>query len=164
VEKPALGEADFAAYPERKRRRGVVFRRVRAAALKERCMKPHLQALALAAAVAAGAGVEARAQSATNYSSGAMWGTTSGGVAVSGAVDSADAHLANSAVAAAVTAARKAAANNNLSSSSLTIEAIGAQSIVNNQVSGSNISANIVATQSSTNSAPTSNQGTINSP
>ena len=124
---------------------------------------------AVVAVTLMGANCEVLAQTASTTSAGTMWGTLPSRVAVTGAADSANAHNANSALAASVTAARKAASGGGAlsiagSGSSLTIEAVGSQTIVSNQVSGNGISGNVSATQSATNTAPVSNQSTFNQP
>lgn len=90
-----------------------------------------------------------------------MWGTTPGGVAVNGAVDSAFSHVSNSAAAGAVNAARSGVLLDT-GAGGPTIYSIGSQSIVSNTIVGNDNSATISASQSATNSGAVSNQGTIN--
>ncbi len=102
---------------------------------------------------------EARAQDYT-YAAGEQWGTTPGGVAVNGALESAEAHELNGEIAGQVNAA-KLGALVGLPGTSLAITSVGSQTIVTNTISGDNISSSINATQTSSNSGSVSNTGTI---
>lgn len=118
--------------------------------------------LALAIAVFTAWTSGASAQSTTNYAAGNMWGTTSGGVGVNGAAESASTHATNG-----LTAAQVNAANGNVlidtgGSGGLSIYSIGTQTIVSNTVLGSNNNTNVTATQNATNSGGVTNGGTIN--
>ena len=105
----------------------------------------------------------AAAQSATTYSAGNQWGTISSGVAVNGALESAQSHDVNAATAGAVNAAKNGILLGN-GSGSLTISSVGSQSIVSNSINATNstISSSINATQTSTNSGTVTTNGTIN--
>lgn len=123
-----------------------------------------LVALAVSGFVAGAPG--ANAQSATTYSAGNQWGTTSSGVAVNGALESAQTHNLNAALASAVNGARKGVliSSGSLGGGSLTISSVGSQTIVSSSVVATNstVTSPIDANQTSTNSGAVTNQGTIN--
>jgi len=127
--------------------------------------KPSILAVVSVAGVL-GVSVAAWAQSATTYSSGTMWGTSSAGVAVNGALDSADGHAANTAIANSVNAARKGPSTvvpltiYNSTSTSNTTNSVGTQSIVSNQVTGNSNSIGS-ASQTANNNATVGNSSTI---
>lgn len=103
---------------------------------------------------------QAAAQSSMSYSAGNQWGTTPGGVSVNGASESAIGHNQNSAVAGAVNAASVGGLVG-LQGTSLSITAIGSQTVVSSTIVGQNISSSINATQTSSNSGDVSNTGVI---
>jgi hypothetical protein len=117
-----------------------------------------LAALALIAGSSA-----ATAQSATTYAAGNQWGTTSSGVAVNGAVESAVGHNLNGAIAASVNGAQKGLLISNGSGGSLSISSVGSQTIVSSSVVATNstVSSPINATQTSSNTGDVSTTGTI---
>ncbi len=101
-----------------------------------------------------------------NNSSGAMWGTSAGGVSVNGATDSAYGHLANSNVAGAARAARKGmlgggGAGAGVGGGSITIQSIGSQSIVSNSINGTGNVLGNSSSQTTSNSGAVSNQGAV---
>jgi len=107
----------------------------------------------------------ATAQSATTYSAGNQWGTTSSGVAVNGGLESAIGHNQNGAVAAAANGAQKGVliSNGSLAGGSLTISSVGSQTIVSSSVVANNstVTSPITATQTSSNTGDVSTTGTI---
>lgn len=106
----------------------------------------------------------AAAQSATTYAAGNQWGTVPSGVAVNGALESAQAHTLNSAIAASVNGARQGVLIGSGSGGSVTISSIGSQTVISSSVvsTNSSVSSPIDATQTSSNTGQVSNQGTIN--
>ncbi len=111
-------------------------------------------------------GAPAHAQ-VVNNSSGSMWGTSSGGVSVNGATDSAYGHLANSSIAGAARSARNGGLGSGAGvagGGSITIQSIGSQSIVSNSIAGTGNSLNNNSNQSTTNTGGVSNQGTVSGP
>jgi hypothetical protein len=116
--------------------------------------------LALAAVVGGSTG--AAAQSATTYSAGNQWGTVPSGVAVNGALESAQMHAVNGTAAATVNAAARGMLLST-GAGSLTITSIGSQTIVSSSVVATNstVSSPINATQTSSNSGDVINTGTI---
>jgi hypothetical protein len=106
----------------------------------------------------------AHAQSATTYSAGNQWGTTSSGAAVTGALESSQAHSLNGAIASQVNGASKGLLVSNGTGGSLTISSVGSQTIVSSSVvaTNSSVSSPITATQTSSNTGSVSTQGTIN--
>lgn len=99
-----------------------------------------------------------------HYAAGQLWGTDPSGVAVGGALTSAAGHLQQGTIAGQVHAAEEGFLLSTGSGGSLSIQAIGSQSIVTSTIAGNNISSTINATQSATNSGSVSNNGTITSP
>ena len=96
------------------------------------------------------------------YSAGHMWGTDGSGVAVGGAVDSAEAHLANGIAAGQVNAAESGLLIDSGAAGTLTIQAIGSQTVVSTSIVGNNNISDIAADQTSTNSGDVTNDGEIN--
>ncbi|WP_419909707.1 hypothetical protein [Hoeflea sp.] len=96
------------------------------------------------------------------YSAGHMWGTDGSGVAVGGAVDSSESHLANGIVAGQVNAAEDGLLFDNGTAGTFTIQAIGSQTVVSASIIGNDNIANITADQTSSNSGDVSNEGEIN--
>ncbi|MCY6382367.1 hypothetical protein [Hoeflea prorocentri] len=97
------------------------------------------------------------------FSAGNMWGTDGSGVAVGGAVDSAESHLANGIIAGQVNAAEMGLLIDNGTAGTLTIQAIGSQTVVTTSIVGNNNVSDIAADQTSTNSGDVTNDGEINS-
>lgn len=129
-------------------------------------MKHHYTLLGSVALAAWVVGAPGAAAQTTNYAAGNQWGTTPSGVAVPGAVESAQAHGLNTAAAAAVNgASRGVLISNGSSGGSVTITSIGSQTIVSSSVvaTGSTITSSMNATQTSSNTGTVTNQGTINS-
>jgi hypothetical protein len=89
---------------------------------------------------------------------GGMWGV-SGGSGVGGSADSATMHQLLGQTAGQVESARKGFLY--APGSSVTVQAIGSQSIVNNSVYGNNNSASIVADQYSTSAGQVTNSGVV---
>lgn len=108
----------------------------------------------------------ASAQSATTYSASNQWGTTSSGAAVTGALESSQAHSLNGAIASQVNGTKQGVlvSNGSLGGGSLTISSVGSQTIVSSSVVATNstVTSPINATQTSSNSGAVTNQGTIN--
>lgn len=120
-------------------------------------MKLHLfGAIAIALSLASGPSFAQE-----TYSAGQLWGTSPSGVAVSGALTSAATHLQQGTIAGQVHAAKKGLLLSTGDGSSLSIQAIGSQSIVTSTISGNNINSDVDATQSSSNTGSVSNNGTI---
>ena len=103
----------------------------------------------------------ARADS-IGYSAGHMWGTDGSGVAVGGAVESSEAHLANGIVAGQVNAAEDGLLYDNGTAGTFTIQAIGSQTVVSTSIIGNGNIADIMADQTSSNTGDVSNDGEIN--
>ena len=99
------------------------------------------------------------AQSSTTYSGSNMWGTTPGGIAVTGAYESASTHSVNGSIAGMVNAARKGYLIN--TGGTTTIEAIGSETIVSSSVYGNNDTVSVTASQSSSNTGPVTNTGNL---
>ena len=98
----------------------------------------------------------AQAQS-SNSSSGRMWGSNAGS---SGApIDSSNMHVLDGNSAGQVNAAKQGFLFGG--GSTLTITAIGSQSIVSTTVIGNNNATNVAATQTTSNTGTVSNNGTI---
>ena len=118
--------------------------------------------VALVSALIAGS-TAAEAQSATTYAAGNQWGTTSSGVAVNGAVESAVGHNLNGAIAASVNGAQKGVLISNGTGGSLSISSVGSQTIVSSSVVATNstVTSPINATQTSSNTGDVSTTGTI---
>jgi hypothetical protein len=108
---------------------------------------------------------DAAAQSATTYAAGNQWGTVPSGVAVNGALESAQMHATNGALAATVNGAAQGVLIGNGGGGSVTISSVGSQTIVSSSVVATNstVTSPINATQTSSNSGDVSNQGTIDS-
>ena len=102
----------------------------------------------------------------TNYAAGNQWGTTPSGLAVPGALESAQAHSLNTAIAAAANGARQnvLVSSSTSGGGSLTISSIGSQTTVSSSIvaTNSSIASPIDANQTSSNTGAVTNQGTIN--
>lgn len=126
------------------------------------CRRPTLGWRAVVVIMAmAGFAAEASAQSSSHYSAGNMWGTSSSGVSVPGALDSAITHTQNGALAGQVNAAEAGLLLNSGIGTSLNISSVGSQTIVSTTVVGNSNDVDIDATQSSSNSGDVSNSGTV---
>jgi len=102
----------------------------------------------------------ASAQVAVN--AGSMWGTSSSGVSVNGALESTAMHNGNANLAASVNAARNRALIG--TTTNLSITAVGSQTVISNTVIGNgNGGTEISATQSSANNGAVRTDGAINS-
>jgi len=101
----------------------------------------------------------AQAQSSTTYAAPNMWGTVPGGVSVTGALDSADAHAQNGVIAGQVNAAQLGDLFGNGTNSS--IYSVGSQIINSSTIYGNNNTATITPDNTSTNSGTVSNAGQI---
>lgn len=102
-------------------------------------------------------------QAQEHYSAGQLWGTDPSGVAVAGALTSAAGHLQQGTIAGQVHAAEKGFLLSTGSGGSLSIQAIGSQTIVTSTITGNDINSNVNATQTSSNTGAVSNDGTITS-
>jgi len=112
-------------------------------------------------AAVAGFAAQANAQSSSHYSAGNMWGTTSSGVSVPGALDSALTHTQNGAVAGQVNAAEAGLLLNSGVGTSLNISSVGSQTIVSTTVIGNSNDTDVDADQNATNTGDVSNHGTV---
>ena len=99
----------------------------------------------------------AYAQSTPGYAAATQWGTAPASIAVPGASDSASTHVLNGSIAGNVNAARRGLLID--SGGSMTIEAIGSQTIVSSTIYGNGNSASINATQSSSNTGAVTDNG-----
>ncbi len=122
-----------------------------------------LRLVALATPALIAGSTAAAAQSATTYAAGNQWGTTSSGVAVNGAVESAVGHNLNGSIAATVNGAQKGLLISNGAGGSLSISSVGSQTIVSSSVVATNstVTSPINATQTSSNTGDVSTTGTI---
>lgn len=122
----------------------------------------------VASLIALGFGSVACAQTATTNSGGAMWGTQPSGVAVTGAIESAYSHLANTSNALQIQNIQRSRGSGigggNGGGGSISIQSIGSQNNTNQTiVNSNNVSANMNANQNAQNSGTTTTNGTVNS-
>lgn len=96
------------------------------------------------------------------YSAGQMWGTQPMGVAVPGALESSVTHYNQGVIAGQVKAARKGLLVTTGTGGSITVQAIGSQSVVNQVITGENITASIEADQKAVNTSEVINNGGVN--
>ena len=98
---------------------------------------------------------------AQDYTASTMWGTSNSGVAVNGAALSAQTHTQNGIIAGQVNAASRGLLVTT-GSGSITVQAIGSQSIVTSTVNGSNNDVDLDSDLTSSNSGDVDNTGTVN--